>query len=122
MFTISACGAGDSTEPAPMTYAVEPGASDTQVEPDGTITITYTIRVTDTGGTRVHGARVRFVVSAGTVTPTMATSGSGGLTSVTWEMRSADYAGKSVVTLSACAQNIDPPTCAPMVIVTLNVN
>ena len=93
---------GDGTGPSYEEFFVSPLTSSTDTCCLPTLYVTETVQVTDTGGVAVHGALVRFAVTTGSATPSQITSGSGGLTSVSWTLTAQSG---HTETLTACASN-----------------
>jgi hypothetical protein len=123
MAALSACaaatgcsnGAGIDIQNYDVTLASQPL---TAVRADGALVITIDLIVgTDVG--RVIGASLGYAVSAGDVSPSTGVSGADGLASVTWTVTPAQAAGQSELTFAACADNQDPPTCAPGILAKL---
>jgi hypothetical protein len=96
-------------------------SDDPQVDANGTIT-TPIVVVVRSGTSPVIGVSLKYAVSAGDLSATTGVSGTGGMATVTWTVTSAQYAGVSELTFSACADNQDPPVCTPDALLTINRN
>ena len=102
LLLLAAACSGESTGPSYEEFFVAPFTSSVDASGAPAIFATVTVQVTDTGGTAVHGALVRFKVSTGSATPTQITSGTGGFTDVSWTLVAVSGHTEE---LTACASN-----------------
>jgi hypothetical protein len=118
-----AAACGDQSEPlaAPaVTFDVRSASTTaTSVDAEGVVVSRIDLIVQE-GTQRIEGARLRYAVSAGSLSVPTGTSGEGGVASVTWTLTPDQYAGQEKVTFSVCAGNQDPPSCSLSVLLTMN--
>lgn len=119
LLAVACNGAGGTAgppgdDPNPESYAVALDRCHSRNPAAGVMETTCTLRVTRRGGSAaVAGAAVRYQVDVGTLAAATATSGADGLATAVWTVTAAEIAHRQNGTLSACAMNVDPPTCSP---------
>jgi hypothetical protein len=117
----TACG-GDGSGPALESYSVRSSATtETNQLQDGTLLTAVDLIVED-GTTPVDGARLKYAVSAGTLSASTGTSSVGGFASVAWTVTAEQWGRQSEATFSACAENQERPTCTPVAVLFIAVN
>jgi hypothetical protein len=99
---LSACGGGGDhkTSPAPTSVTIVSGNG--QSGTVGTeLPAALTVRITDSGSRPVGGATVSWAVTAGggTVTPTVATTDTGGTASTRWTLGATAGANRATATV-----------------------
>jgi hypothetical protein len=117
----TACGS-DGSGPALESYSVRSSATtETNQLQDGTL-LTGVDLIIEDGTTPVEGARLKYSVSAGTLSASTGTSNAAGFASVAWTVAPGQFGRESEAAFSACAENQDPPTCTPVAVLFIAVN
>jgi hypothetical protein len=117
----TACGS-NSSGPALESYSVRSSSTtETSLLQDGTLLTAVDLIVED-GTTPVDGARLKYGVSAGTLSASTGTSSAGGFASVAWTVTPEQWGRQSEAAFSACAENQDRPTCTPVAVFWVAVN
>ena len=112
-----ACGSEPTVE-----YSVRSVAStETNQLQDATL-VTGVDLLVEEGAAPVEGARLKYAVSAGTLSASTGTSNGAGFASVAWTIAPGGFGRDNEATFFACAENQSPPTCTPTAVLFVAVN